>query len=230
MRRFASSGDSASREALAALCESYWYPLYAFACRTGLDSQDASDGVQGFFAYLLENHTEGGSGLDGADPNLGRFRSYLIGAFRNYLSNRRRYEDAAKRGGGEVPLSWDSEEGPRRYALEPQDDETPEALFERRWALALLDAALGSLEREYEKLGKGELFRRLKPFLTGETRRGAAKELAAEKNLTEGAARVAVHRLRKRFGEILQWEVAQTVTSEDQIEPELRHLMSVLRS
>ena len=224
------SDSEVAREALAGLCEMYWFPLYAYALRSGEGPDAAADAVQGFFTYLLENRLGGGLALDAADPERGRFRAFLIGAFRHYRSDRRKFDQALKRGGGVVEIAWDAQDGARRLALEPQDSMTPEALYEKQWALSVLEHAIERLRRDAERGGKVEQFEALKPFLTGDVDRGAGKAAAAQVGLSEGAARVAVHRLRRRLGESLRYEVAQTVAREDQVELELRQLLAVLQS
>ena len=179
--------------ALAELCEAYWYPLYTLLRRRGHDAQDALDLTQGFFARLLEKRD-----LGGADAERGRFRAYLSGALLNYVRNARREERAAKRGGDAQVLSLDLEDAEGRYRLEAADTRTPERAYDRAWALVLIDRALAALGESYRASGKGELFDALRSTLTGDATRPYA-ELAAELGLKEGALKVAVHRLRKRF-------------------------------
>ncbi len=226
--RSADLRDSGAREALAELCEMYWSPLDAFARRSGLEPEDAADRVQGFFAYLLQSGQKGGVALNAADPERGRFRSYLLGAFRHYLAEHRRFDGALKRGANAPHVSLDVPEADR-LQVEADSEETPEALYERRWALTLIELAQKRLQGEYEALGKGALFEALKPLLSGEARRGASKAAAAELGLSPGATRVAAHRLRRRFGEVLRHEVAQTVASSDQIEAELKYLITIFQ-
>ena len=216
--------DRAARQALAELCALYWPPLYAFARRRGLAEEDAADRVQGFFVTLFE-----GTGLAAADPGRGRFRSYLLGAFRHYLSTQRRREAALKRGGGAAPVSLDGPalEGEEGRMLEVAGGLTPEEVYERRWALQLLELVLRRLRREYQRLGKSELFAALEPLLTGDAGRGSAQEIARRLGSSPGAVRVATHRLRRRFAELLRHEVSQTVASRDDVEAELRHLANL---
>src|SRR5262245_23008400 len=152
-----------AREALASLCEAYWYPLYAFLRRRGHAPEDAADLTQGFFARLLEKNA-----LAAVRRGRGRFRSYLLAALENHLQNRRRGERAKKRGGGRTPLSLDRADAEERYRLEPAHEMTPERVYKRRWALTLLERALDLLRAEMEAAGKGELFAKLKPSLNGE--------------------------------------------------------------
>lgn len=219
--------DSRSREALAELLEAYWYPLYAFARRAGAGHDDAADLVQGFFTYLLS-----GQGLASVDPSRGRFRSYLLGAFQHYAKNRERHENAIKRGGDVdlVSLDISREDAERRFAREPVDERTPERVYERRWALTVLDHALERLRREHERAGKLEVFEALKPRLTGAAERGAGSDVAKRLGMTDGSLRVAVHRLRKRFGILLREEVRGTLERDADVEDELRYLMAALEA
>jgi DNA-directed RNA polymerase specialized sigma24 family protein len=219
------AGRRASPEAeraLAALCETYWYPLYAYARRRGLDAEAAGDATQGFFARLLEK-----GDLAVADRTRGRFRSFLLAAFGHYLANERDRERALRRGGGRPTLSLDFDAGESRYGLEPADEATPERIFDRRWALTLLDRAFARLRDEYGLAGKGDLFEALRPALAGD--RGAPYvEVAARLGMTEGAVKVAAHRLRSRCGEVIRAEIAETVGSAEEVEDELRQLFAAL--
>jgi RNA polymerase sigma-70 factor (ECF subfamily) len=215
-------GQPESDRALAVLCETYWFPLYAEARRRGLSAEDAGDRVQGFFARLLEKND-----LSAADRARGRFRSFLLASFGHYLSNQRDLERARKRGGGRAVVSLDPVQGESRYGNEPAHEQTPERVFDRRWALALIDRALGRLCEEYTRSGKSLLFETLKPALAGD-RASSYVELAAKLGVTEGAIKTAVHRLRGRCASLIRDEVAQTVSSEEQIEDELAHLFAAL--
>lgn len=219
--------DSRSRDALAELLEAYWYPLYAFARRSGADHEDAADLVQGFFTYLLS-----GEALASVDPDRGRFRSYLLGAFKHYRANRERRENAMKRGGDVdvVSLDFSREDAEQRFAREPVDERTPERVYERRWALTVLDHALDRLRREHESSGKLEVFEALKPRLTGTAERGEGAGVAKRLGMTDGNLRVAVHRLRKRFGTILREEVRGTLERDTDVDEELRHLMAAFEA
>jgi RNA polymerase sigma-70 factor (ECF subfamily) len=213
-----------SRDALAALCDAYWYPLYAEGRRQGLCPEDARDRVQGFFARLLEK-----DGLAGADQARGRFRSFLLAAFHHFLANEWDRQRARKRGGGRplVPLAQDA--GEARFAHEPLHVETPERVFDRRWALALIDRALHRLCEECERSGKGKLFEVLKPALAGD--RGASyADLGGSLEMSEGAVKTAVSRLRARCAALIRAEVAQTVSGPEEIDEELAHLFSALES
>lgn len=211
-----------SRAALAALCGVYWYPLYAFVRRQGHDADRARDLTQEFFARLLER-----ADLAAVDRSKGRFRSFLLAACKHFLCNEHDRVHARKRGGGRAPLPIDAAVAEGRYGGEPSHNETPERLFERRWALALLDQVLARLRQEYAAAGKGRLFERLKGHLTGEAGLPHARA-AAELGLREGAVKVAVHRLRKRYGELLRDEIAQTLHDPAEVEDEIRDLFAAL--
>ena len=208
-----------TRTALADLCGSYWYPLYAFARRAGHSAADAEDLTQGFFARLIEKHY-----LEDYDRERGRFRSFLLTSFRHYIANERDRALASKRGGGRV-VALDLEDAERRYQLEPADPITPERLYERRWAALLIERAMERLEAESDQVSH---FHRLRMFLTGEPVNTSYRQLAEEIGVSEGAAKMAVFRLRGKFRNLLQAQVAETVASQKEIKEELRYLLSVL--
>ncbi len=212
-----------SRQALESLCCHYWYPVYAFLRRWGYDRQNARDLTQGFFAYLLEQ-----SLLRKADPEKGRFRSFMLGSLRLFVSNQQAKKHALKRGGGVSVISIDEQTAEGRYVCEPATTLTPEKLFDRRWGLDLIGEALRRLQAEYQRAGLGELFGVLQPYLVGEQTGGFA-ELAARLHKTEGAARVMVCRLRNRFRRLIRVVIAATVTHPAQVEMELRDLQAALR-
>jgi RNA polymerase sigma-70 factor (ECF subfamily) len=214
-----------ARAALAALCGTYWYPLYAFARRLGQSADDAQDSTQAFFARLLEKHY-----LRDADQSRGKFRSFLLAAFKHFLANERDRARAQKRGGGRPVLSLDFAAGESRYGREPSHEATPERLYERRWALAVLDWVLARLRGEAVRDGKDAAFDRLKGFLTGDGDAASYRDLAAELGRSEGAVKVAVHRLRRRYREVLREEIAQTVTGPADVEDELMYLLTALTS
>jgi RNA polymerase sigma factor (sigma-70 family) len=217
----AAAKDPAARQALAELCELYWYPVYAFVRRRGNSAADAGDLTQGFVARLIET-----AGIARADPDKGRFRSYLLGAVRHFLANEQDRAAARKRGGGRAIGSLDLADAERRYAAEPADDRTPEQLFERRWALTLLDGVLAGLRSEYAAAGQELMFDRLKSSLTGE---GAPySEAAAALGMTEGAVKIAAHRLRRRYRDRLRTAIAETVATPDDVEAEIRDLFTIL--
>jgi RNA polymerase sigma factor (sigma-70 family) len=213
-----------SREALSRLCESYWYPLYVYVRRWGYDADQAQDLTQEFFTRLLEKHY-----LQAADPARGRFRSFLLASLKHFLSNERDRAGAVKRGGRAtiVPLEIENAEG--RYSLEPPDDETPETIYERRWALTLLERTLARLSREFEAAGKRAIFVRLEGYLTGEQETLPYADLAHELGMSEGAVKVMIHRLRRRFGALLREEVGDTVSTPAEVDDEIRQLFRVLK-
>jgi RNA polymerase sigma factor (sigma-70 family) len=211
-----------ARDALAELCRLYWYPLYAYIRRKGNAHAEAEDLTQEFFARLLER-----GDLAAVDPARGRFRSFLLAACNHFLSNQRDRDRTLKRGGGRQPLPLDFGAAERRYDAEPGHDQTPERLFERRWTLALLDHVLQRLQQDYEGSRKGALFQRLKGQLAGEAAASYA-EAAAGLGLTEGAVKVAAHRLRQRYGELLRDEIAQTLDDPAAVDDEIRALFAAL--
>jgi RNA polymerase sigma factor (sigma-70 family) len=211
-----------SEAALASLCATYWYPLYAYVRRRGYAPDEAQDLTQDFFAYLLEKNR-----LQAADKARGKFRSFLLTSLQNFLARHWRKTQTKKRGGGRFALSLDFSSGEQKYQLEPAHETTPEKIFERRWALTLLDKVMARLRDEYVAQGKTELFESLKGHLGGETAPYA--ELGESLAISEGAARVAVHRLRRRCREVLRAEIAETVEGANEIDDELRCLFATLR-
>lgn len=211
-------------EALSSLCQSYWYPLYAFVRRQGHSAHDAQDLTQAFFAQLLEKKW-----LSNVDRERGRFRSFLLAAMKHFLANEWDKVQAQKRGAGQRFIALDAASAETRYALEPADNTTPERVFERRWAMTLLDRVLQCLRREHEIAGKTAQFDTLKEALTGDRSALPYAQLGNRLALSEGAVKVAVHRLRQRYRELLREEIANTVAREDDVEEELRHLFAVLR-
>lgn len=212
--------DADGQAALEALCEAYWYPLYAYARRQGLDVEMARDRTQGFFIHLLESDL-----LRVADPGRGRFRSFLLTSFKNFLSHEREKSAALKRGGGTKTVSLDADDAETRFGLEPVESLTPDLLYERRWALTLMERAMNALEAE---AGSPERFRRLRSYLTGSDAQLPYKEAAAELGMSEAAVRVAVHRLRARYGELLRAEITATVADPNEVDEELKHLLTVV--
>jgi RNA polymerase sigma factor (sigma-70 family) len=221
----AGKGDSPqAADALAQLCRTYWYPLYTYVRRQGHGAQDAEDLTQEFFARFLAKEYFGR-----ADPALGRFRSFLLACLENFLAEQGRQARRLKRGGGQTVVSWDSRTAEERYSLEPADLTTPEQVYDRRWALTLLEAVLARLAEEQSATGKRETFDQLKGYLWEEAREVSYAETGARLNMTEGAVKVAVHRLRRRLRHLLREEVAQTVAGGEDVDEELRHLISVIR-
>jgi len=218
-------GTPQADEALAALCAAYWYPLYAFIRRRGHDPDRAADLTQGFFARLLEKDY-----LASVDPSKGRFRAFLLAACKHFLANAHDQEVALKRGGGRRPVSIDRRDAEGRYICEPAHDLTPERLFERRWALTLLDRALDQVGREFHRGGKGVLYHRLKVVLTGAEGAAPYARLGAELGMTEAAVKKAVQRLRQRYREVLRELVAETVDEPDQVDDEILALFAILAS
>jgi len=216
-------GSSRATEALEKLCRTYWYPLYAYVRRRGKSPPDAQDLTQEFFARLLARHW-----LERADQARGRFRTFLLTALEHFLANEWDKERALKRGGDRqfVPLDWTAAEN--RYGFEPADPLTPEQIFERRWALTLLDTVLEKLGADYGGQGKAELFAALKLGLVASQSSLPYAELACSLHLSESGVRVAVHRLRQRYRELLRCEIANTVDSAEAVDAEMRHLFNVL--
>jgi RNA polymerase sigma-70 factor (ECF subfamily) len=209
---------------LATLCQIYWYPLYAYARRHSTSAHDAQDLTQAFFAELLEK-----AYLQDADPERGKFRSFLLTAFKHFLSKERARANAQKRGGGRAVLSLDFQVGESRYHLEPVDHATPDKLYERGWALAILDQTLARLRQELANAGKEKLFECLKGALAGEGVQESYAQIADLLGLSESAIKVAVHRLRRRYQELLRAEIAQTVASPEEVDDELRDLFAAVR-
>lgn len=209
--------------ALEKLCRAYWYPLYAYARRRGHSVEDAQDLTQEFFARVLERHW-----LARADQAKGRFRTFLLTAMERFLANEWDKVRALKRGGGQrnIPIQLDTAE--TRYGVEPADTRTPEQDFEYRWALALLDEVVGQLEAEFSARGQADTFATLKPCLVGDRASQPYTELAVKLGMEEGAVKVAVHRLRQRYRELLRVEIADTVAAPDEVDAEMRHLFKVL--
>jgi RNA polymerase sigma factor (sigma-70 family) len=217
----ADPGRKESRSALVSLCEGYWYPLYAYSRRRGYPADQAQDLTQEFFIRVLE-----GRYLDRADPAKGRFRAFILTSLKFFLSDDADRVRAQKRGGGNV-LSFEISSGEERYQREPAHDETPERIFERRWALSMLDRVMEKLRDEFLRHGRPEHFERLKVFLLGQSDAPYAA-LAREMNTSEGALKVAIHRLRKRYRELFREEISDTVADPVEVESELRFLAAVL--
>lgn len=216
------SGEA--RGALASLCEAYWYPLYAFLRRRGAGREEALDLTQGFFGQLLEQRS-----LRDLRPGTGRFRSFLLSSLKNHASHQRDRENALKRGGRATVLSLDIEDAVERERLEPKDERTPERAFEAAWAATVLDRVRHRLQEEFTAAGKEELFSLLSPSLTGHEPSRPHRDVAAALSVSEDAVKMSLVRMRRRFGRLLREEIAQTVESEDQVDDELRYLLSVVR-
>ena len=221
----AAAGDPASteaRDALAELCEAYWSPIYAFIRRTGESDEDARDLTQAFLAYVLEKRA-----FRTARQDRGRFRSFLLASVRHFLANERDRERAKKRGGGRVLRSIDRvDDDDGGFVREPADTLTPDQVYERDWARAVLARALVRLEEAQKGEVRRRMFRHLQPFLTGDEP-ASYLELARTLRTTEGALRVAVHRLRRQWGECLRGVVGETVDAPEAVDDELRHLLLI---
>jgi RNA polymerase sigma-70 factor (ECF subfamily) len=222
IRRAGGDGSDA-KLALGQLCESYWYPVYAFVRRQGLGAADAEDATQSFFARLLETDV-----MARADPDRGRFRGFLVAAIKQFLARRHAFESAAKRKPARPVVPLDGVVGEERYRLEPADHRTPERLFDHAWAMVVLDRALRRVRDQWVEAGNGDRFEALRPCLTGQPNESGA-ELARRLGVSEGAARVAIHRLKRQYGEALRVEIAQTIDADDDIDQELAHLVEALR-
>lgn len=219
----AGAEGEATRAALAELCQAYWYPVYAFVRRRGHAADEAGDLTQAFFAALLEKEY-----LADADRDRGRFRAFLLTAVARFVSKERDKAAALKRGGGQRAVSFDVADGEARYQREPAHHWTAERIFERRWALTMLDRTLARLRQEHEAAGKLPLFEALKGSLTGDA--GAPlRDIAARLQMTEGAVKVAVHRLRQKYREVLREEISQTVAAAGDVDDELSQLLAALR-
>ena len=217
-----SESGNVTQRMLERLCSQYWYPVYAYLRKKGYSSHDAQDLIQGFFSKMLE-----GNGLAQASQERGRFRSYLIGAVNHYLSDQRKRERAEKRGGGRIPISIDQEQAEDRFKSEPVDHLTPEHVFDREWALALLQEVVDRLEKEYAAQKKERFFDVLGEFLTAKPEKGTYPVLAKELGVSEGNVRVMVNRLRKRYQELLREVIAETVGTSGDAEQEWQHLFRV---
>jgi RNA polymerase sigma factor (sigma-70 family) len=221
----AAGGDnsSAARDALAALCEAYWYPLYAYVRRRGVDVDDARDLTQGFLTSLLERRD-----FEALRPDRGRFRAFLLASLKHFLANDAARRSTLKRGGGTVlvPLAFDDAEA--RYRVEPVEPATPETLYERRWALTIIDRVLAQLRREWEADGRAAEFDELKASLLQSAPAGGYAAVAERLGTTEGAVKVAVHRLRRKFQRRLREHIAETVSDPADIDGEIRYLVRAL--
>ncbi len=219
----ASSPDAAV--ALEQLCSAYWFPLYAFVRRRGFESHQAADLTQGFFADLLRRQD-----LRAVDPQKGRFRSFLLSAIKNFVANQIDYQTAQKRGGDVKTLAMDFEQADQRLQLEPYHERTPESVFLRQWALTLIDQARDAVRREYLQSNKEQLFELLQVFLSGDPADLSYREAAQKLDKSEGAIKVAVHRLRRQFHKQIRAEISRTVETETEIDSEIQDLFDALRS
>jgi RNA polymerase sigma-70 factor (ECF subfamily) len=207
-------------DALAELCQMYWPPLYSYLRRRGYDPETAQDLTQGFFARFLERQS-----VRAADPTRGRFRAFLLTALKRYVINVYEHDAAARRGGRHEHLALDFEDAERAYTLDLRHDDIPDRVFDRKWAALTLDRALQRLREERDQAGRNAEARALLPYLTDSGDLPSYRTVAAELGLTEAAVKVAVHRLRQRFGAILRLEVAETVAEPGDVEDEMRDLL-----
>jgi len=222
----AGQDDSAlALAALETLRRAYWYPLYAYVRRRSYGEHDAQDLTQGFFAHLLQREAFGA-----VVPGRGRFRSFLLASLNHFLADQHDRQQAQKRGGGQPDFSLDALEAERRYQIEPADGETPEKLFERRWAIAVIDGAMARLQQEFASAGKGPWFEQLRGFLVEGAEGRSYAEVAARLDMSEDAVRKAAQRLRHSFRRAVREELAQTVATPADVDEELRHLWSALSS
>lgn len=212
-------------QALAILCEAYWYPLYGFLRGLGCKPDAAQDLTQAFFVRLLDKDRRM---LRQADPGRGRFRSFLLASLKHFAANERERTAAMKRGGGVELRSLDFEWAEGRFQLEPFTEETPDRVFDRRWAVTVLDRALAELRARASEGGRLTHFEHLKVFLTGERPQVDYAATGASLGMSPGAVKVAVHRLRRQFGEAVRGEIRQTVSSPEEVEDELRYLWSAV--
>ncbi|MCP4594688.1 MAG: sigma-70 family RNA polymerase sigma factor [bacterium] len=212
-----------ARQALEELCKAYWYPLYAFVRNRGYSPDDAQDLTQAFFARIIET-----GGFVSADPEQGRFRSYLLGAMKHFLANEWHRRQTQKRGGHVRFIEWDALDPEARYAGTSKPSDDPEHLFDREWALETIAGTLQALRGEMVKAGKGAQFDALKGSLTGEEEL-TREEIATRLDMSEGAVKVAVHRLRHRYRKLLRAAIAETVSDDADLDDEMRYLVAVLR-
>jgi DNA-directed RNA polymerase specialized sigma24 family protein len=221
-----SAGQSESpqaAQALERLCRSYWYPLYAYVRRRGYGQEDAQDLTQAFLLQLLERKS-----FARVERGKGRFRSFLLVGLNYFLADARDRAGAQKRGGGQPLLCIDAQAAERRYHLEPVDDHSPDKLFERRWALALLDQVLDRLEKEFSETGKAGLFQRLRVFLVAGQGEASYAQVAVELGMTGEAVKKAVHRMRRRYYALFREEIAQTVADPAEVADEMRYLCAIM--
>ena len=215
--------DTRARQALEDLCSAYWYPLYAYARRRGQDADGARDLTQAFFVHLLESDA-----LQQVDRDKGRFRAFLLASMRNFLSHQRERTMALKRGGDAVTLSLDADAAERRFHDEPVSDLSPEQFFERRWGLTVMERAMQRLQTDASKGDGSRVFEALRPYLTG-SGNASYREAAERLSMKENAVKTAVHRLRKKYGQLLRQEIAETVADPREVNDELRYLLTVIQ-
>jgi len=216
--------EASGAMALGELCQCYWPPLYTYVRWQGFDADEAQDMTQEFFARLLAKNT-----LAEVDQSKGKFRSFLLASLKHFLSNERDKARTIKRGGHQIFVPLDAMSAETRCRIEPADNLSPDKAFERQWALTVLDQVLARLRMEFAAAGKETLFEALKPFLTGDGKADTQAQVGEQCGMSEGAVKVSVHRLRRRYRELLREEIAQTVTSPQEVEEEIRHLFAAFR-
>ena len=209
--------------AMERLCGKYWHPIYVFVRRRGSNHHKAEDLTQSFFAHLLEKET-----LKEVDRQKGKFRSFLLASLTNFLVNEWDRRQTLKRGGNRQIISMDEMSAEQLYSGEPVEIFSPEHLFDRRWAITIIEQVLTRLKNDYAASGKAEMFIKLEAGLTGEVTPGSYANWAAALDMNEGAVKVALHRLRRRFGELLRSEVAYTVADPAEVAEEIRHLLAAI--
>ena len=212
-----------SQQAMESLCETYWYPIYAYARRRVADVNDAHDLTQAFFAELLEKNY-----VRSATPERGRFRAFLLTAFKHFLSKQRERAKAQKRGGGRAAIPLDFDSADSRYNIEPSSGLTAEQLYDQQWAVTLLGQIMERLEVEFEQAGKAKQFDELRGFIIGDHAGTTYAQVAEKLSMTEGAAKKSASRMRRRYGELLREEIAQTVAVPEEVEDEIRNLFAIL--
>ncbi len=212
-----------SKRALAALCETYWYPLYAYVRRRVNHVHEAEEMTQAFFVELLEKDC-----VSVADPQRGRFRAFLLTAFKHFLSKEWEKAKAQKRGGGRLPIPLDFESANSRLNREPASVRTPEQVYERKWAVTLLDQILDRLRQEFDRVGKSAQYQALHRFIIADVAGATYAEVAAQLDMTEAAAKMAVSRMRRRYRELLREEISHTVATPEEIDDEIQNLFSAL--
>ena len=217
------SDSTHAQTALEKLCRTYWPPIYAFVRRQGHSPHDAQDLTQEFFARLLEKNY-----LADVDRAKGKFRSFLLASLKHFLANEWDKANTQKRGGGKVFVPIDAHTAETKFGIDPADSQSADKIFERRWALTLLEQVLQKLREEFVSDGKEKLFEKLKPTLTEPGRTISYAEIAARLGMSEGAVKIAVHRLRQRYRELIRAEIAETVSSQAEVEEELRNLFAAL--
>lgn len=216
--------DERAKRALEELCAAYWFPLYAWSRRCGASPSDAEDYVQGFFVQVLEKQL-----FAAANPELGKLRTFMLTAFRRHVNDEQRKESRLKRGGGLI-ISFDAAEAEAWYEVEQIEGESADHMFDRQWALTVLDQAMAKLEQQAEERGKADEFDRMRPFLTGEADADDYEHTGQRLGMSASTFKVAVHRLRARFREALRAEVADMQPDGGSVDEEMGYLMQVLRA